>query len=142
MQVLKVSFENSNYLYAINNFIYYKQLAYSIHLVLTSLQILPFHFMLHCCYGRYYIKYIYTHGRCLRCIPQVQDLQRKVKMHNNIKLSLGNRFHSSLFTLEVHLISFQKILKLFSSLTVPGHFDLFSGPLNSGMAKRPFYITS
>lgn len=123
-----MSFENSNFSLCNRKFlfIYCKQLAYSICLVPISLQISPFHFMQYfqqCCYGRYYIKYIYTHGRCFYCIPQVQDLQRKVKMSNNMTLSLGNRFHSSLFNLEIHLISFQKILKLFSSLMVQFYFN-------------------
>lgn len=144
-----MSFENSNFSLCNKYFLFIdcKQLAYSICLVLISLQILQFHcntsqYFQHCCYGRYYIKYIYTHGRCLYCIPQVQDLQRNVKMRNNMKLSLGNRFHSSLLTLEIHLISFQKIPKLFSSPMAQFYFNLLSCPPNSGMAKRPFYIIS
>lgn len=56
-----------------------------------------------------------------------------------MKLSLGNRFHSSLFTLEVHLISFQKILKLLSSLTVPVHFIFLPTQLRSGKEAFLYY---
>lgn len=63
----------------------------------------------------------------------------KVKRSNKVKLPLSNRFHSSLFTLEICLKYFKKILKMFSASRHYFFFNFLAHPIQKWQ-RGPFLL--